>query len=113
MDVYFSSDNNIIKIVGDKVRQMRTNARLTQKQVAKLADVALSAVSNIENGKNVSLLTLIQILRVVKSLDLLEPFYREESISPIAVAKYQKKKGPSKKRVYNKVTTDNNYISPW
>ncbi len=111
MDIYFASDNAILRIIGEKVQRSRIAARLTQKQVAERSNVALSAVSNIENGKNVALGTLISILRSLDALTLLEPFYREEPISPNIMAKYAKKNPPAK-RVRNK-NTDQNTESEW
>lgn len=111
MDAYFLSDNALLSIIGEKVKRRRVSARLTQRQVAERAQVALSAVGNIENGKNCALVTLVQVLRALNALDLLEPFYREEPISPRAVAQYEKKK-PARQRVRNKAT-EINLESEW
>jgi transcriptional regulator with XRE-family HTH domain len=101
MDTYFSSNNALLVQIGLKVKSRRIAANLTQKQLSEQAGVALSAVGNIEKGQNSSLLTLIQVLRTIKSLDLLEPFFREEEISPIAYAKALRKNA-TPKRVRNK-----------
>jgi len=111
MDAYFLSDNALLSIIGEKVKRRRVSARLTQRQVAERAQVALSAVGNIENGKNCALVTLVQVLRALNALDLLEPFYREEPISPRAVAQYGKKH-PVRQRVRNK-STEINPESEW
>ena len=103
MDAYFLSDNALLSVIGEKIKRRRVSARLTQRQVAERANVALSAVGNIENGRNCALATLIQVLRALNALDLLEPFYREEPISPRAVAQYEKKR-PARQRVRNKST---------
>ena len=104
MDTYFASNNALLAQIGLKVKSRRIAANLTQKQLSEQAGVALSAVGNIEKGQNSSLLTLIQVLRTIKSLDLLEPFFREEEISPIAYAE-KKKKNATPKRVRNKNNT--------
>lgn len=101
MDTYFSSNNALLVQIGLKVKSRRITANLTQKQLSEQAGVALSAVGNIEKGQNSSLLTLIQVLRTIKSLDLLEPFFREEEISPIAYAEALRKNA-TPKRVRNK-----------
>ena len=101
MDTYFSSNNALLVQIGLKVKSRRSTANLTQKQLSEQAGVALSAVGNIEKGQNSSLLTLIQVLRTIKSLDLLEPFFREEEISPIAYAEALRKNA-TPKRVRNK-----------
>ena len=101
MDVYLISDNALLSMMGERVKRRRVSARLTQRQVAERAHVALSAVGNIENGKGCALISLVQVLRTLNALDLLEPFYREEPISPIAVAQHEKKH-PALQRVRNK-----------
>ena len=111
MDAYFLSDNALLSVIGEKVKRRRVAARLTQRQVAERAHVALSAIGNIEKGKNCALVTLIQMLRALNAFDLLEPFYREEPISPRAVAQYEKKR-PARQRVRNK-STETNPESEW
>lgn len=111
MDVYFLSDNVLLSMIGEKVKKRRVSARLTQRQVAEQAHVALSAVGNIENGRNCVLGTLVQVLRTLNALDLLEPFYREDPISPRAVAQYEKKH-LARQRVYKK-STETNPESEW
>lgn len=101
MDTYFSSNNALLVQIGQKVKSRRIAANLTQKQLSEQAGVALSAVGNIEKGQNSSLLTLIQVLRTIRSFDLLEPFFREEEISPLAYAEALQKKA-TPKRVRNK-----------
>lgn len=103
MDVYFVSDSALLSLMGETVKKRRISARLTQSQVAERAHVALSAVGNIERGKSCALSTLVQVLRTLNALDLLEPFYREEPISPRAIAQYEKNH-PARQRVRNKNT---------
>lgn len=100
MDIYFSSNNALLEQIGLKVKRRRIEASLTQKQLSEQAGVALSAVGNIEKGQNSSLLTFLQVLRTLKSLDLLEPLFREEEISPIAYAEALRKSAMPK-RVHN------------
>ena len=111
MDAYFLSDNALLEMIGEKVKRRRVSARLTQRQLAERAHVALSAMGNIENGRNCALVTLVQVLRALNALDLLEPFYKEEPISPRAVAQYEKKH-PARQRVRNK-STETNPESEW
>lgn len=90
MDFYFASDRLLLERIGATIRR-RIGANITQKQLAQRADVALSSVANIEKGKSCSLLTIIQVLRTLQCLDLLEPFFREEELSPIAYAEAMRK----------------------
>ncbi|MBR1427380.1 MAG: helix-turn-helix domain-containing protein [Paludibacteraceae bacterium] len=102
MDIYFSSNNALLVQIGQKVKYRRITANLTQKQLSEQAGVALSAVGNIEKGQNSSLLTFLQVLRTLRSLDLLEPLFREEEISPIAYAEaLRKSTTPQRVRNHN------------
>lgn len=91
MDFYFASDRLLLERIGATIRRRRIGANITQKQLAQRGDVALSSVANIEKGKSCSLLTIIQVLRTLQCLDLLEPFFHEEELSPIAYAEAMRK----------------------
>lgn len=101
MDLLFSSDKEILKGIGEKVRAKRIASQLTQAQAAKNAGVSESSVYNIETGKSISLSTLISILRALHALNLLAALTDEEPVSPLAMAEALRKSQP-KKRVRNK-----------
>lgn len=108
MDYTFAPDNAILAQIGEKIHQRRISIQLTQKQLAENAGVALSAVGSIEKGKNCSLLTLVQILRALKSMDLLEPFFREEEISPVRYAELMRQNNAKKRvRVKKNINSSN------
>ena len=113
MDLYFASNNNLLTQIGEKVRGRRVAACLTQRQLAEQAGVALSAIGNIEKGGNCSLLTLIQVLRTLKSLDLIESFFRQEEISPIAYAEQAHKKSTPQRVRTSKQNISSNLSSSW
>lgn len=97
IDTYFATDQALLKNIGAKVKSKRIAMRYTQEQVATASGTSLSSVKNLENGANVSMMTLIQVLRALQAFDLLEPFFREEGISPIAYANALKKSQPQKR----------------
>jgi transcriptional regulator with XRE-family HTH domain len=76
-----------MKMLGQKMKQLRLDRNVSQKELAASAGVALSSVAGLERGCSVSLLTLIPILRALGALEMLMPFLREPEISPIAYAK--------------------------
>lgn len=49
-------------------------------------------MSELEHGKNSTLLTLVQVLRSLKLLQLLDIFESKDQLSPIQLAKLDKKK---------------------
>lgn len=112
MNLYASTDQAVLNMVAAKVKSNRIAMQLTQRQLAVNAGVSLSSVQSLERGGNCSLMTLVQILRAAHGLDLLEPFAREEEISPIAYAEALKKSAP-KQRVRNKKPVTPKYVSEW
>lgn len=87
MDLYFSTDADILKRVGEKVKERRLEMNIGQDKLALWSGIGRSSVINLEKGKSVSLFTLIAILRALKSLERLEGLVSEEPLSPIAYAK--------------------------
>lgn len=111
-DVYSMSDPMLIKLVGQKVKSKRIAMRYSREQLALASGVAASSIKNMENGNNVSLLTLVQVLRALQSLDMLESFWREEPLDPIAIAEMQKKmRQPKRVRKSNPIQPK--YESEW
>jgi len=106
MDAYFSSDRVLMERIGKMIRRRRIGVQMTQKQLAEQASVSISSVATIERGGNSSLLTIIQVLRTLRSLDLLESFFCEEELSPIAYAEaMSKQRTPERVRKPNTNTT--------
>ncbi|HHU26665.1 MAG TPA: helix-turn-helix transcriptional regulator [Bacteroidales bacterium] len=86
MDWYIFTDKGLIAKIGEKLRQIRLEQNITQKELAERAGVSLSSVASVEKGNSVSLSTLIAILRALHALHLLDAFFHEPEISPIAYA---------------------------
>ncbi len=81
------SDATILSTLGQKVKNWRLKADMTQAALADAAQIALSTVAALESGKNVSINGLIRILRMLGKLDALAPFLEDEPLSPIQYEK--------------------------
>lgn len=105
-EIYALTDIAIVKRIGAKIKEARIEQNITQIELAKSAGVSAFSVSSIENGNNTSLLTLVQILRALERFDLLDTFFQEKPISPIAYAKLMEErhvyKRASKRKNINK-----------
>lgn len=86
------SEKTIVAAIGAYIKHERLIKNKTQAQVAIDAGVNRSTISQIEKGEAISLLSLIQILRALDLLHVLNGFRIEKQISPIALAKLEKKK---------------------
>jgi transcriptional regulator with XRE-family HTH domain len=112
MDWYIFTDKGLIAKIGEKLRQIRLEQNITQKELAERAGVSLSSVANVEKGNSVSLSTLIAILRALQALHLLDAFFREPEISPIAYAQMMEGK-KWRQRASNTKTNIGEELTTW
>jgi transcriptional regulator with XRE-family HTH domain len=71
--------------LGTDARRLRQRNRLTQVELAELANVSVSAVKGLESGKGSSLATLIRVVRALGRTDWLESLVPADPvISPMA-----------------------------
>ncbi len=85
------SDETIEQEIGHYIKKVRQQQNKTQAYIAKAAKISRSTLSLLERGESGSLKTLIQVLRVLDKLQPLEVFRYEEVLSPLALAKVQRK----------------------
>ena len=85
------SDKSANELLGRFIKQTRLRQNKTQWQLAKDAGIARSTLSLFEKGENSSLMVFIQLLRALDMLHLLEEFEISEQLSPLQLAKLQKK----------------------
>ena len=113
MDVYAQTNDAILRQIGSKLKDLRIEKNMKQKELADAAGVSVFTISSIENGKTTSLLTVIQLLRALEHLDYLDSFFQEESISPVAYAKLMKKNNKKKERVKSSANNNKSLDSEW
>lgn len=95
------SDKAIIASVGEYLKHQRLTQNKTQSQIAEAAGINRWTISQIEKGEAISMISLIQILRALNLLNVLDNFKIETQISPIELAKLEKKK---RQRARNKTS---------
>ncbi|GAB5453559.1 MAG: hypothetical protein Hals2KO_38870 [Halioglobus sp.] len=78
----------VAALLGERLKQARLNADLTQAEVAELAGVSRKAVLNAEKGK-VTLEVLVAILGALRLTGQLDNFLPVQQVSPIQLAKLQ------------------------
>ena len=86
------SDKSIIISIGEYLKHQRLTQNKTQAQIAEAAGINRWTMSKIENGEAISLISLIQILRALNLLNVLDNFKIETQLSPLELAKIEKKK---------------------
>ena len=85
------TDRAIAKELAQRVKQQRLNKNLSQRSVAESAGISITAVQGVEKGES-TIMSLIKVLRVLGSLDALDNFLPEITVSPLALAKLEGKK---------------------
>ncbi len=78
--------------LGNDARRLRLRNRLTQAELAELANVSISSVKNFEFGKGSSLATLIRVTRALGRADWLESLAPPEpTVSPMAALRARRR----------------------
>lgn len=97
IDIYASSDNRLIELIGTKVKNLRLNKNMSQASVATDSGVTISVVQRLEKGAGCTLLNLIKILRGINGLNLISDFFKQEPVSPRMLAQLANKKKARKR----------------
>lgn len=90
MDFYTLSDKGIENELGRRIKALRLNKNITQKELSNATTLSLNTIKSLESG-SAKLSTLIAVLRELGALDQLDNFIPEPSISPLQLAKMQGK----------------------
>ena len=88
MDFYTLSDKYIEKELGHRIKALRLQKNITQKELSEVTTLSLNSIKSLESGRS-KLATLIAVLRELGALEQLDNFIPEISISPIQLAKMQ------------------------
>lgn len=88
-DIKWLSDAELLKRIGNKIKEWRLEADLTQQRTAELGRMSLITFQNIERGKGGSFANYLRILRVLDRLDVLDIFIKEKELSPIEFQKFE------------------------
>lgn len=109
-DINLFSDKTIVQNIGSFIQHTRIHQNRTQDDLAKDAAISRSTLSLIERGENISLLNLIKILRILDALYVLKNFQVTEEISPMQLAKGQKK---ARQRASTRHNNTDNHDPAW
>lgn len=96
------TDKTIIASIGAYIKHQRLIQNKTQAIIAETAGINRWTLSKIENGEAISLVSLIPILRALNLLNILDVFKIETQISPLELAKIEKKKRQRARGLTNK-----------
>ena len=86
------SNEELLKILGGRVKDYRINAGITQEKLAEDTGLSLRTIVNIETGKDVKLGSLIYVLRALRLLGNLDVLVPEQDVRPSDIARWGKKR---------------------
>jgi putative transcriptional regulator len=85
------TDKAIAREMGRRLKSLRLRRNSSQKEVAGATGISVNAVQTAERGES-KLITYIKIMRALNSLDSLDGFLPEVTISPLELARLEGKK---------------------
>lgn len=99
---YASSDKELIRKWGEKLKSLRIDAGLSQSDLAQKTGMSRSSIAEIEKGRNFSIASLLAISRSLNFLNELEFFLKKEEyvLSPMEI--YEKEQKKKKRGGYKK-----------
>ncbi len=109
MDIEDRAPSAIAEELGERLKQARLNADITQIEVADQAGVSRKAVLNAEKGKG-QLEVFIAILSALSLTSQLENFLPVQEISPIQLSKL---KGRKRQRASGQHSSDEQEAPEW
>jgi putative transcriptional regulator len=90
MNFIASSPSAIATELGNRLKQARLNANLTQRSLVDKTGLSIKAIMNAEKGKS-QLETLITVLIALNLVEQLNLFIPEQEISPLQLVKLKGK----------------------
>ena len=108
IDLSLASSDQIVKMVGKKVGQIRLSRNITQDMLAKEAGVSSRTIRNLENGEGVLLDTFVRVLMALGLQDNLEILLPDPAIRPM---ERTGSSGTERKRARPRDMEDEN--APW
>ncbi|SFW38058.1 helix-turn-helix domain-containing protein [Nitrosovibrio sp. Nv17] len=102
MVLYFSSTDEILQALGQRLRVQRLAQGLPQHELAKMAGLSLGALRKLEGSGQSSLETLVRAVRALGLADELESLFalKRQSIAQMeqAEAATRRRRAPHRKR---------------
>ncbi|MBQ9205278.1 MAG: transcriptional regulator [Treponema sp.] len=81
--VYWKSDEEILKELGERLKRTRIRAKLTQEQLAQNSGVGKSTIERAERGEGLQLLNLVKLFRALNMLPSLMMLLPSAELSPM------------------------------
>ena len=81
--IEFSSDYDILKDLGERIKAERIRQKMTQAQLAVNSGVGKSTVERAESGESIQFVNIIKILRTLHQLSGLDALLPSSEMTPV------------------------------
>ncbi|MDA3459621.1 helix-turn-helix transcriptional regulator [Acinetobacter sp. AOR44_HL] len=89
MDLYFTKPEEVVTLLGERLRKQRLFLEMSQAEVAARAGVGVNTVSNLEAARNVSVENLVRIAMVLGRLNKLQELFQPQLNSVKDILRYE------------------------
>ncbi|RZG79345.1 XRE family transcriptional regulator [Acinetobacter sp. WCHAc060033] len=89
MDLNFIKPEEIVILLGERLRKQRLFLEMSQAEVAARSGVGVNTVSNLEAGRNVSVENLVRISMVLGKLHELQKLFQPQLNSVNDILRYE------------------------
>lgn len=89
MDLNFVKPEEVVTLLGERLRKQRLFLEISQAEVASRSGVGVNTVSNLEAGRNVSVENLVRIAMVLGRLHELQELFQPQLNSVNDILRYE------------------------
>ncbi|MHA3053622.1 helix-turn-helix domain-containing protein [Acinetobacter sp. ANC 4193] len=89
MDLDFIKPEEVVTLIGERLRKQRLFLEMSQAEVAARSGVGVNTVSNLEAGRNVSVENLVRIAMVLGRLHELQELFQPQLNSVNDILRYE------------------------
>ncbi|WP_288383879.1 helix-turn-helix transcriptional regulator [uncultured Acinetobacter sp.] len=89
MDLNFIKPEEVVTLLGERLRKQRLFLEMSQAEVASRSGVGVNTVSNLEAGRNVSVENLVRIAMVLGRLYELQELFQPQLNSVNDILRYE------------------------
>ena len=89
MDLDFIKPEEVVTLIGERLRKQRLFLEMSQAEVAARSGVGVNTVSNLEAGRNVSVENLVRIAMVLGRLHELQALFQPQLNSVNDILRYE------------------------
>ena len=106
---YESTNFEILKELGARIKRQRIASNLTQKQMSEMTGLSRTTISFLENGKEVSFSAFIDVMRALGITQRFDLLLEEETIRPSEFIS----KGHNRQRVRHRTDVVRESVWKW